>query len=221
MTINTALAGPESVDDAPWPDDAIEVARIVDAFGVKGWLKVLPFAAEPKALLGSRRWFLQPALPRLSGGPQRSKTAASGALALQALPRQLRITQVKAHGDAVVASVREVSDRNGAEALRGARIFVSRSSFPSTVENEYYWIDLIGLQVVNRDGVTLGVVTDLLDTGPHCVLRIRRADAPTSSDSSAPVDVEASERLIPFVAAYVDDVSLAQRRISVDWGLDY
>jgi 16S rRNA processing protein RimM len=219
--MNTALAGPDSAEDAPWPDDAIEVARIVDAFGVKGWLKVLPFAAEPKALLGSRRWFLQPALPRLSGGPQRSKAVASGALAQPALPRQLRITQVKAHGDAVVASVREVSDRNGAEALRGARIFVSRSSFPSTVENEYYWIDLIGLQVVNRDGVTLGVVTDLLDTGPHCVLRIRRADAPTAADPSAPVDVEATERLIPFVAAYVDDVSLTQRRISVDWGLDY
>jgi 16S rRNA processing protein RimM len=219
--MNSALAGPDSAEDAPWPEDAIEVARIVDAFGVKGWLKVLPFAAEPKALLGSRRWFLQPALPRLSGGPQRSKAVAGGALPQPALPRQLRITQVKAHGDAVVASVREVSDRNGAEALRGARIFVSRSSFPSTVKDEYYWIDLIGLQVVNRDGVALGVVTDLLDTGPHCVLRIRRADAPTDADSSAPGDVEATERLIPFVAAYVDDVSLAQRRIIVDWGLDY
>jgi 16S rRNA processing protein RimM len=121
-------------------------------------------------------------------------------------------------GDVLVASAREVVDRNAAEALRGVRIFVSRSSFPSTAEDEYYWIDLIGLQVVNRDGVDLGRVSDLLDTGAHCVLRVMR-----NQDGSATPEAgdESGERLIPFVAAYIDEVSLAQRRISVDWGLDY
>ena len=49
-----------------------------------------------------------------------------------------------------------VPDRNAAEALRGARVFVPRSSFPSVGEDEYYWVDLIGLAVVNREGVALG-----------------------------------------------------------------
>jgi len=88
-------------------------------------------------------------------------------------------------------------------------VFVSRTSFPTPEEGEYYWIDLIGMSVVNRAGEALGTVTDLIDTGPHSVLRL--------ADEAAPE----GERMIPFVAAYIDDVSLADKRITVDWGLDY
>ena len=108
----------------------------------------------------------------------------------------------------MVAAVRDIGDRTAAEALRGARIFVPRSSFPSAASDEFYWVDLIGLQVFNRDGVLLGEVSDLIDNGAHSVLRVRAAP-------------DATERLIPFVAAYVDDVSLEAKRITVDWGLDY
>jgi 16S rRNA processing protein RimM len=191
-------------DTPAWPEDAVEVGRIVDAWGVKGWIKVQPFAADPQALFSSRRWFLQP--PEPSGGPRRPASAGT-------IPPLLKITQAKHHGDGVVALAQDVVDRSGAEALRGARIFVSRASFPSADPDEYYWVDLIGLTVVNLQGETLGTVAGLLDTGPHSVLRI----APLDAD---PKD-EAAQRLVPFVAAYVSDVSLAERRITVDWGLDY
>ena len=92
-------------------------------------------------------------------------------------------------------------------------MFVSRASFPTAEPDEYYWVDLIGLTVVNLQGETLGTVTGLLDTGPHSVLRI----APGGDGAGG----EAVERPVPFVAAYVNDVSLAERRITVDWGLDY
>jgi 16S rRNA processing protein RimM len=107
----------------------------------------------------------------------------------------------------VVASAQEVPDRTAAEALHGALVFISRTSFPTAGIGEYYWVDLIGLAVVNRQGDALGTVVGLLDTGAHSVLRVQTQ--PTQ------------ERLIPFVAAYVDEVDLAQRRILVDWGLDY
>jgi len=191
-------------DTPAWPEDAVEVGRIVDAWGVKGWIKIQPFAADPQALFSSRRWFLQP--PEPSGGPRRPASVGT-------IPPLLKITQAKHHGDGVVALAQDVVDRSGAEALRGARIFVSRASFPSADPDEYYWVDLIGLTVVNLQGETLGTVTGLLDTGPHSVLRI----APLDAD---PKD-EAAQRLVPFVAAYVSDVSLPQRRITVDWGLDY
>jgi 16S rRNA processing protein RimM len=190
-------------DTAPWPEDAVEVGRIVDAWGVKGWIKVQPFAADPQALFSSRRWFLKPPEPQ---GPRRPAAPS-------AVPALLKITQVKHHGDAVVAQALDVADRSGAEALKGARIFVSRASFPSADPDEYYWVDLIGLSVVNLQGERLGTVTGLLDTGPHSVLRI-------APEGAEPGD-EASERLVPFVAAYVIDVSLADKRITVDWGLDY
>jgi len=189
-------------DMPPWPEDAIEVGRIVDAWGVKGWIKVQPFATDPQALFSSRRWFLKPPEPQ---GPKRPAPAA--------VPPFLKITQAKHHGDGVVAQVQEVEDRSGAEALRGARVFVPRASFPTANPDEYYWVDLIGLAVVNIKGETLGTVTGLLDTGPHSVLRI----APPGQEDKG----EAAERLVPFVAAYVTDVSLPQRRITVDWGLDY
>ncbi len=189
-----------------FPDDAVEVGRVLGAWGIKGGIRVQPFSKAPEALFSSRRWFIRP--PEGPAVGARPGTAA-------AYPRLLRITSSKAQGDAVVATAQELPDRNAAEAMKGARIFIARSSFPTAGDGEYYWIDLIGLDVVNRAGQALGTVTGLLDTGAHSVLRIRRPDAV----EGAPLDQ--AERLIPFVAAYIDDVNLAERRITVDWGLDY
>lgn len=199
MDMNLPTTSP---DDAAWPEDAVEVGRIVDAYGIKGWIKVQPYSADPQALFSSRRWFL-----KASEGPRRAPGAA-------ALPALLKITEAKDHGDVVVARVRDVEDRNAAEALKGARVFVSRASFPTADPDEFYWVDLIGLAVVNRQGEALGQVADLLDTGAHSVLRV--VDEAQASAGAEPV-----ERLIPFVSAYVDAVDLAGRRITVDWGLDY
>jgi len=209
--MGAATSNPRSSDagsegDLPWPVDAVEVGRILGAWGIKGWLKVQPFASDPQALFSSRRWFIKPPedpVIKRPGGPGGE------------WPHLLRIVSAKEHGDGVVAQVAGVESRNDAEALRGARVFVGRSSFPTAGDDEYYWIDLIGLAVVNRHGEALGTVTGLIDTGPHSVLRV----APCVADAGSVASED--ERLIPFVAAYVDDVNLAERRITVDWGLDY
>jgi len=193
-----------STDEPAFPDDAVEVGRILGAWGIQGSIRVQPFSADPRALYSSRRWFRQP--------PENSAPRVATA---SALPRVLRITQARAQGDSVVASAQELPDRTAAEAMRGARVYVARSSFPTAAEGEYYWVDLIGLEVVNREGDRLGTVIDLLDTGAHSVLRLRRPDA---AADAPPVEAEC---LIPFVAAYVDSVDLPARRITVDWGLDY
>lgn len=183
-----------------WPADAVEVGRVLGAWGIKGWIKVQPFASDPQALLGARHWFLQP--------PERGPRT-------QPFPGALTITQSRTHGDFVIAAAAQSGDRSAAEALQGARIFVPRTSFPSAQADEYYWVDMIGCAVVNREGVALGTVTGLLDTGAHSVLCVQ-------PDDVAPDAVNApAERLIPFVAAYVDAVDLKTRRIVVDWGLDY
>ena len=192
--------------DADWPEDAVEVGCVVDAWGLKGWIKVKPFASDPQALFSSRRWFLK---------PSEKAGVARPATLTKAIPPLLKITQVKEHGEVVVAQALEVPDRDAAEALRGARVFIGRSSFPTAGADEYYWVDLMGLNVVNRQGDRLGTVAGLIDTGPHSVLRVAPEGVlPGNTD-------EANERLIPFVAAYIDDVSLEQRLITVDWGLDF
>lgn len=189
-----------------WPEDAIEVGCILDAWGVKGWIKVQAYSSDAQALFSSRRWFLRPAEANEGKGPAVVRT--------KPLPRLLKILAIREHGDGIVASVQDVADRNAAEALRGARIFISRSAFPTTNPDEYYWVDLIGLSVVNRQGEILGEVMGLIDAGPHSVLRIM------PPGMAAPIKPD-QERLVPFVAAFVDDVDLEQRQITVDWGLDF
>jgi len=184
-----------ALEPAELPADAIEVGRIADAWGVKGWFKVLPHSASPEALFSSKRWYL---LPTERGTPTFTGTVL------------LRLREAKEHSDTIVASAHEVDDRTAAEALKGARIFIPRSSFPTASTDEYYWVDLIGLQVVNREGVALGQVRELLSTGPQTVLVIEYAE-----------DGKAMERMIPFVSAYVDGVDLPGKRITVDWQTDY
>jgi 16S rRNA processing protein RimM len=192
---------PAAGTDAPdWPDDAIEVGKIVDAWGIKGGIKVKPFASDPQALFSSKRWFLLP--------PERESAVAVPAAASGNVPRVLKVSRAQEHGDHIVATSLDVPDRTAAEALRGVRVFVSRSSFPTPDADEFYWIDLIGLRVVNRQAEELGVVEGLIETGPHCVLRVKAPGAP-------------EECLIPFVSAYIDKVDLPSGRIEVDWGMDY
>ena len=196
-----ALPGPDI--ETGFPDDAIEVGLVLGAWGIKGGIRVRPFSRDPEALFTSRRWHLRPPEPK------------PGLHIASAWPAVLHITGSKAQGDSVVATAQELPDRNAAEALQGARIFIARSNFPTVGDGEYYWIDLIGLAVINRQGDALGSVVGLIDTGAHSVLQLRRPDAAAGATG------EASERLIPFVAAYIDDVNLAEHRITVDWGLDY
>jgi len=186
---------PPDIEPAELPADAIEVGRIADAWGIKGWFKVLPHSADPQALFSSKRWYLQ--------APEKGPKAFAGTVLL-------RVREAREHSDSVVARADGVEDRDAAEALRGVRIFVPRSSFPSAGDGEYYWVDLIGLEVVNREGLRLGAVKDLMSTGPQTVLVVAYEEGG-----------KALERMIPFVDAYVDKVDVAGRRIDVDWQTDY
>jgi 16S rRNA processing protein RimM len=188
-----------NLDSAVLPADAVEVGRILDAWGIKGWFKIQPYSAESEALFSSKRWYLQPPEAKFHKGFD----AFTGTVLL-------KVTEAKEHSDSVVAIAEDFRDRTQAEALRGARIFVPRSSFPTAGLDEYYWVDLIGLEVVNREGVVLGQVSELLSTGPQTVLVISYEEAGKTL-----------ERMIPFVAVYVDAVDLPGKRITVDWQPDY
>jgi 16S rRNA processing protein RimM len=173
-----------------WPDDLVEVGRVADAYGLRGQVKVAPLSSDAAALLAARDWWLD--------GPLHGRLLA----ATRGRRRQ---------GDMVVASIESIDERNAAEALRGARVSIRRADFPPTeAEGEYYWVDLIGCRVLNREQLPLGEVVGLLDNGAQSVLRV--AVGPAGAGG---------ERLIPFVDAYVDRVDLPGRTIWVDWQPDY
>lgn len=175
----------------------MEVGRIGEAWGVKGWFKVFAHSREPGALLTAGAWFLLPA-------QQGARSPFSGAV-------HLTVSAVREHADTLVAQADGISDRAVAEQLRGARVFVARSAFPEVRDGEYYWVDLVGLAVVNREGVQLGAVKELLPSGPQTTLVL----------TGELHEGKPRERMIPFVSAFVDHVDLAARRITVDWQPDY
>jgi 16S rRNA processing protein RimM len=122
--------------------------------------------------------------------------------------REYRIEASREHGASLIAHLAGIGDREAAAALKGADVGVPRATLPALAENELYYSDLVGLAVVNRQGESLGVVAKVQDFGAHPVLCV--ADG-----------VTAQERMIPFVAVYVDGVDVAAGRIDVDWQVDY
>lgn len=188
---------------SPMPGDAIELGRIQEAFGVKGWVRIHPHSADTDALLAAKEWYLQPPEPKFARG----FSAFTGVVVVQ-------VGDIKAQVAGMVARIEGLDDRNDAEALKGVRISVPRSAFPVTPEGEYYWVDLIGLRVVNREGVDMGTVRDLMPTGPNSVLVLEYSETVDGK-------VQVLERMIPFVDAYVDKVDRPAKLITVDWQTDY
>jgi 16S rRNA processing protein RimM len=179
------------------PDDLVQVGYVSGAYGVAGWVRVTPFSDEADALLSVKTWWFDK--PEL---------------------HDVDVKQVKAHGGDVVAQLVGVVGRDAAEALKGAAVQVPRSHFPALSDDEFYWSDLIGLDVENLQGEALGRVSDMMSNGPQSILRIAAPAADGIAEGDAAPET-APERLIPFVAQYVIKVDKAERKITVDWGLDY
>jgi 16S rRNA processing protein RimM len=176
------------------PEDLVLVGHITGAYGIQGWVRIRPYSADADALLHARTWWLEISQPG------------------QEL-RDVEVLQAKTHGGDTVARLMGVADRNAAEALKGATVQISRRHFPALENDEFYWVDLIGLAVENQQGEALGQVADLMDNGAHPILRV----APLAEPGQTP----GSEMLIPFVENFVKTVDLAGRKITVDWGRDY
>lgn len=175
------------------PDDLFLVGHVLDAWGVRGWVKVAPDAPEAAALLKSKTWWL-------------SRPGFE-----DAAPFTVRLA--RRHGSALVALFEGLDDRSGAEALRGRQISVRRAEFPPADDGEFYWADLIGCQVRTPEGVDLGGVTGLMESAAHAILRVQ---IPQPSPDAKP-----RERLIPFVDAYIVSVDLPTKTIVASWDASF
>ncbi|NMM27933.1 MAG: ribosome maturation factor RimM [Glaciimonas sp.] len=173
------------------PADLVLVGYVSGAYGIHGWVRIRPYSADADALLNAKKWwFDRPDVHRVD------------------------VIQAKLHVDDVVAQLVGVSGRDAAEALKGTAIQISRSHFPALADGEFYWVDLIGLDVSDLGGAPLGIVQDLMSTGAHPILRVAVVDLQIK-------DKPVRELLIPFVDQFVKTVDLQARKITVDWSLDY
>lgn len=160
------------------------VGRISGIFGVKGWVKILSYTSPRTNILSYLPWQLC-----INGEWQSVKVIAG-----------------RAHGKGVIAHLEGYDDRDSARRLTGIDIAVSRRQLPTLEHGVYYWADLLGMGVVTVDGVLLGNVDHLMNTGANDVL----------------VVTGQRERLIPFIPdEVVIRVDTQSRTIVVAWDPEY
>ena len=121
--------------------------------------------------------------------------------------RELAVKEAKTHNDVLVVKLQGIDDRDAAFACKGKQIAVPRALLPKLETEEYYWSDLIGLAVKNQQGVDFGKVTDVFATGANDVVVAKSEDG--------------IERLIPYIAQVIVEVSLEAKTMLVDWDADF
>ena len=168
------------------------MGRVIGGWGVRGWVKVAPLSSDPSELLDHAHWWMR-------GSPAGEW-------------REVKVLEAKVHGATLVAALEGVATREEAAGRRGSEIAVPRNTLAALGPGEIYVADLVGLAVVNRQGIALGTVRVVQDYGAHPVLHVA---------AGAGGGAVSTDRLIPFVAAYVDGVDLGERRIDVDWPVEY
>lgn len=224
------------------PGDLIELGRIVSAYGIRGWVKVQPHSAQAEVLRAAPIWWLcSPAPPAYLGAKAASGAAISAAAsgsqsvshtssqtnsataAWQPMMQPHTVKQVRPQGATIVADLEGVDDRDIAESMRGYTVHVSRKDFPAAQGDEYYWVDLVGCMVYG-DTALIGVVAEVIDNGAHALLRVLRMTVcDPQSEPAFVLDEKGRQQdvLVPFVAAHVQHVDIAARRIDTDWPLDF
>jgi 16S rRNA processing protein RimM len=167
-------------DTQPSAANLITLAKVGRPYGLTGAMHVYPFSEDAATL-------------------KRAKSVVIGA-------RSYEVKNIRNHGDSLVMTIVGIDSPELAQTLTNAEIRVDRAAFPPLAEDEFYWIDLVGLTCTNGDRI-FGEIVEVFEAGAHPILRVR----PTNADAKS------QDELVPFVDAIVRSVSLAERRVDVDW----
>ena len=182
-------------DDAQDGRSAVTLGRITAASGLRGWVKVHSDTEPRDNIVRYDAWLLRP------------ETARAGDW------REVRVLDGRPQGKTIVARLEGIEDRDAAEALVGSTVAVPRAALPPAAEDEHYWADLVGMDVVTADGAALGPVDRLFETGANDVMVVTDA-----RDGAKP----GAEVLVPWVRPdVVVEVDAPARRIVVDWDPDF
>ncbi|EMF60345.1 16S rRNA processing protein RimM [Stenotrophomonas maltophilia EPM1] len=163
----------------------ILLGRVVGAFGVRGEIKLESWTEPRSAIFRYQPWIVR--------SPSGVETTIEG-------------VRGRDSGKHLVARFPGVEDRDTVEAMRGTEIYVARSALPPPKPDEYYWVDLEGLDVKTTEGVALGQVSHLFSTGANDVVVVRGD----------------RERMIPFVQPdFVKSVDFEANLVVVDWDPEF
>ena len=175
-------------------DRLITLGRISGVYGVKGWVKVHSETQPRENILKYSPW----------------------QVLLRGEWQDIKVLAGRRHGKTVVANLAGIDDRDAAEAMRGAEISIRRSQLPPPAEGEFYWADLEGLAVRTTEGVDLGTISHLVETGSNDVLVVRE------SASGGQGGKKRQERLVPFIREQViKAIDFDAGIMTVDWDPEF
>lgn len=169
------------------------LGRLTAPYGVQGWLRLHAFGDDPHCWRAMAQWWL---------GESEDDFAGWRAYPLKAL---------RAQGKGWVVKFQGIDDRFAAEQLAGQFCGVPRADLPQAGQGEYYWADLIGLNVVNLADEGLGRVADMIESAAHAVVVVEEVAA----------NGNRIERLVPFVGSVVKEVDVPAGLLRVDWARDW
>jgi len=168
-------------------ENQIILGKVGAVYGIKGWLKIHSFTDETDAILDYFPWSLK----------------------LGNKTQTVEITDWRKHNKGLIVKVGNIDDRDEAQALVGSEILTTESSLPDLPQGDFYWRDLIGMNVVTTKGYDLGVVSDMMETGANDVLVVK---------ANLNDGFSKKERLIPYLLEQVvESVSIENKQICVDW----
>lgn len=160
------------------------LGKVGGLYGVRGWVKLWSFTDPVENLLEYREV----------------------ELGREGNWRPARLAEGRRQGQALVARFEGCADRDEAASLVGAELAVMRDRLPAPETGEYYWADLVGLEVITTTGVVLGRIEQMMATGANDVMVVKGD----------------RERLLPFLPGRcVNEVDLAGGRVVVDWDPEF
>ncbi len=161
------------------PDTLLLIGKVIRPHGLEGLLRIISYAESETVFLETGIIFLQ---------------SPSGE------PHDYEVISVNPHKNGYLLRLKGLVSRDQAEALKGAAIFVPRRRLGTGEEDEYYWYDLIGLEVYLTSGRYLGRITYILPTGSNDIYVVRQGD---------------KETLIPAIHDVVKEIDLSNRRMLI------
>ncbi len=172
----------------------IKVGHIGSAYGLKGWVNIISYTQPKTNIIDYSPWYIQPGFHQQDEKYQ-----------------LVKLEQIRKHGKGVVALLPACHDRTAAESLKNIPIAILHEQLPAQASDEYYWHDLIGLSVTTIDGIKLGKIADLLETGANDVLVVEEL-----------VAGKTKTRLVPFIRPeVVTKIDLVSGAIVVDWDPEF
>lgn len=170
-------------------NNLMKIGQLKKPYGIKGWLWVFSDTDDRTAIFAMQPWYIKTAMGM----------------------KPLTVKAWREQGTGIVAQFEQIPDRNVAETMNGVTLWVEQDVLPETGEDEYYWSDLIGVQVFNEQDEYLGDIAEMFETGAHDIMRVA-----ATSDS-----LDGEERLIPWHKQTVIEVDMSAKKIIAAWPSDY